>query len=296
LRKSNLVSNDKKKEALLFTVIASTLWGTSFPAIKIGLQYTDAYTFVFLRFLFASLIMLVVMFLTKNFSFNFNKKRLILFLGITNGTAYLLQYLGMVSAFASKSSLFVNLSVVWVALLSPLVLKERIGRKKLAGVIASLLGIMLLTTNLDFGSLGLGEVVGDLLVIGAGILWAVFIVYNKPLVTESKNMIQSMTWLLLFTMLPLLPVVPFSAANFLSLTWEAWVVIIYTALFCWVAPYYLWMKGLKNISPVTSAVILLNEIIVAVTISTIVLGEVITAASAIGAIFIILAILAVSYE
>jgi drug/metabolite transporter (DMT)-like permease len=296
MRKSNLVSDDKKKEALLFTVIASSLWGTSFPAIKIGLQYTDPYTFVFLRFLFASLTMLVVMFLTKNFSFNFNKKRLILLLGITNGTAYLLQYLGMVSAFASKSSLFVNLSVVWVALLSPIVLKERIGRKKLAGVIASLLGIILVTTNLDFGSLGLGEVVGDLLVIGAGILWAVFIVYNKPLVTESKNMIQSMTWLLIFTMLPLLPVVPFSAENFLSLTWEAWVAIIYTALFCWVAPYYLWIKGLKNISPVTSAVILLNEIIVAVAISTVFLGEVMTAVSAVGAIFIILAILAVSYE
>jgi drug/metabolite transporter (DMT)-like permease len=290
------VSDDKKKEALLFTVIASSLWGTSFPAIKIGLQYTDAYTFVFLRFLFASLFMLVVMLLTKNFSFNFNKKRLILLLGITNGTAYLLQYLGMVSAFASKSSLFVNLSVVWVALLSPIVLKERIGRKKLAGVIASLLGIMLVTTNLDFGSLGLGEVVGDLLVIGSGVLWAVFIVYNKPLVTESKNMIQSMTWLLLFTMLPLLPVVPFSAENFLSLTWEAWVAIIYTALFCWVAPYYLWLKGLKNISTVTSAVILLNEIIVAVAISTIFLGEVMTAVSAVGAIFIILAILTVSYE
>jgi drug/metabolite transporter (DMT)-like permease len=290
------VSDDDKKEALLFTVIASSLWGTSFPAIKIGLQYTDAYTFVFLRFLFASLTMLAVMLLTKNFSFNFNKKRLILLLGVTNGTAYLLQYLGMVSTFASKSSLFVNLSVVWVALLSPIVLKERIGRRKVAGVIASLLGVMLVTTNLDFGSLGLGEVVGDLLVIGAGILWAVFIVYNKPLVTESKNMIQSMTWLLVFTMLPLLPVVPFSAENFLSLTWEAWVAIIYTALFCWVAPYYLWMKGLKNISPVTSAVILLNEIIVAVAISTVFLGEALTAVSAVGAIFIILAILAVSYE
>jgi drug/metabolite transporter (DMT)-like permease len=296
LRKSNLVSDDDKKEALLFTVIASSLWGTSFPAIKIGLQYTDAYTFVFLRFLFASLTMLAVMLLTKNFSFNFNKKRLILLLGVTNGTAYLLQYLGMVSTFASKSSLFVNLSVVWVALLSPIVLKERIGRRKVAGVIASLLGVMLVTTNLDFGSLGLGEVVGDLLVIGAGILWAVFIVYNKPLVTESKNMIQSMTWLLVFTMLPLLPVVPFSAENFLSLSGEAWVAIIYTALFCWVAPYYLWMKGLKNISPVTSAVILLNEIIVAVAISTVFLGEALTAVSAVGAIFIILAILAVSYE
>jgi len=286
---------DDKKEAILFTVIASSLWGTSFPAIKIGLQYMDAYTFVFLRFFFASLTMLVVMLFTKNFSFNFNKKRLILFLGVTNGTAYLLQYIGMVYAFASKSSLLVNLSVVWVALLSPIVLKEQIDRKKVASVIVSLLGVVFVTTNLDFGSLGVGEVVGDLLVIGAGILWALFIVYNKPLVGESKNMIQSMTWLLVFTMLPLLPVVPFSAENFLSLTWEAWVAIIYTAIFCWVAPYYLWMKGLKNISPLTSAVILLNEIIVAVMISTIVLGEVMTAASGIGALFIIMGILLVSY-
>lgn len=294
MRKPNFVADDKK-EAILFTVIASSLWGTSFPAIKIGLQYMDAYTFVFLRFFFASLTMLVVMLFTKNFSFNFNKKRLILFLGVTNGTAYLLQYIGMVYAFASKSSLFVNLSVVWVALLSPIVLKEQIDRKKVASVIVSLLGVVFVTTNLDFGSLGVGEVVGDLLVIGAGILWALFIVYNKPLVGESKNMIQSMTWLLVFTMLPLLPVVPFSAENFLSLTWEAWVAIIYTAIFCWVAPYYLWMKGLKNISPLTSAVILLNEIIVAVMISTIVLGEVMTAASGIGAIFIIMGILLVSY-
>jgi drug/metabolite transporter (DMT)-like permease len=294
LRKPNLGA-DAKKEAVLFTVIASSLWGTSFPAIKIGLQYMDAYTFVFLRFFFASLTMLAVMLLTKNFSLNFNKKRLILFLGITNGTAYLLQYVGMVHTFASKSSLFINLSVVWVALLSPIVLKEQIDRKKVASVILSLIGIVFVTTNLDFASLGVGEVVGDLLVIGAGILWALFIVYNKPLVGESKNMIQSMTWLLFFTMLPLLPVVPFSAENFLSLTWEAWIAIIYTAIFCWVAPYYLWIKALKNISPVTSAVILLNEIIVAVIISTIVLEEVMTVASGIGAIFIIMGILLVSY-
>jgi drug/metabolite transporter (DMT)-like permease len=294
VQKSGLVS-DNRKEALLFTVIASSLWGTSFPAIKLGLQYMDAYSFVFLRFFFASLIMFAVILLTKNFNFCFNKKRLILFLGVINGTAYLLQYLGMVYAFASKSSLFVNLSVVWVALLSPLVLKEQIGRKKVAGVILSLLGVVFLTTNLDFGSLGVGEIVGDLFVIGAGILWAIFIVYNKPLVRESKNMIQSMTWLLFFTLLPLLPIVPFHSENFLSLTWEAWAAIIYTALFCWVAPYYLWIKGLKNISTVTSAVILLNEIIVAVTISIVVLGEVMTAASGLGAIFIILAILLVSY-
>jgi len=290
----NPVSADTKKKAVLFTVLAGFLWGTSFPAIKIGLQYMDAYTFVFLRFLVASLTMLSVMLLTKNFSFNFNKKRLILFLGIINGTAYLLQYMGMVYALASASSLYVNLSVVWVALLSPVALKERLGGKKVAGVMVSLLGVVLMTTNLDFASLGTVDIMGNFLVISAGILWAVFIIYNKPLVGESNNMIQSMTWILLFTMLPLLPTAAFSAEKFIYLPWNAWLAIIYTAILCWVVPYYFWLKGLKHISPVTSAVVLLTEIIVAVAISTIVLGEALTIVSGIGSILIIIAILLVS--
>jgi len=290
----NLFSADTKKKAVLLTVLAGFLWGTSFPAIKIGLQYIDAYTFVFFRFLVASLTMLSVMLLTRNFSFNFNKKRLILFLGFINGTAYLLQYMGMVYALASASSLYVNLSVVWVALLSPIALKERLGGKKVAGVMVSLLGVLLMTTNLDFASLGTVDIMGNFLVISAGILWAVFIIYNKPLVGESNNMIQSMTWILLFTMLPLLPTAAFSAEKFFYLPWNAWLAIIYTAVLCWVVPYYFWLKGLKHISPVTSAVVLLTEIIVAVVISTIVLGEVLTVVSGIGSIFIIIAILLVS--
>jgi drug/metabolite transporter (DMT)-like permease len=283
-----------KKKAVLMTVLAGSLWGTSFPAIKIGLQYMGTYTFVFLRFLVASLTMLFVLLITKNFSLNFSKKRLLLFLGVINGVAYLMQYAGMVYATASESSLFVNLSAVWVALLSPIALKERLGGKKVIGVMVSLLGVLLMTTNLDFASLGTGDIMGDFLVIGAGILWAVFIVYNKPLVGGSMNMVQSMTWLLLFTMLPLLFTAPFSAVTYTALPWEAWAAVLYTAVLCWVVPYYLWLKGLKLISPVTSAIVLLTEIIIAVTISTIALGEVFTIVSGIGAIFIIIAILLVS--
>ena len=287
-------TSDTKKQAVLLTIIASSLWGTSFPAIKIGLQFMDAYTFVFLRFSFALLLMLGVLLFTKNFALNFNKKRLILFLGITNGAAYLLQYMGMFYTSASKASLLVNLTVIWVALLSPIVVKEQISRKKLSGVIVSFLGIFLVTTNLDFQSFSTGEIFGDILVIAAGIIWALFIIYNKPLVNESKNMIQSLTLLLLFTMIPLMPVLTFSSANFLILPWEAWIAITYTAIFCWIIPYLLWSKGLKNISPVTSSVILLNEIIVAVAISTIILRESLTAVSGIGAALIIIAIIVVS--
>ena len=290
----NQVGADTKKKAVLLTILAGFLWGTSFPSIKIGLQYMTPFAFVFWRFLIATLTMFSVMLITKNFSFNFNNKRLILILGIINGTAYLLQYVGMVYTLAFASSLFVNLSVVWVALLSPVVLKERLGGKKVAGVLVSLLGVVLMTTNLDFGSLGTVDVFGNLLVIIAGVLWAVFIIYNKPLVEETNNLIQSMTWILIFTMIPLLPMAAVSMESVFVLSMNAWLAIIYTAIMCWVVPYYLWLKGLKNISPVTSAIVLLTEIIVAVAISTIFLGESLTVISGIGAAFIIIAILLVS--
>ena len=94
---------NEKKEAVLLTIIASSLWGTSFPAIKIGLMYMDAYTFVFLRFFIALLIMLIFVLFTKNFRLDFINIKLIIFLGITNGLAYFLQYIGMSYTSASNS-------------------------------------------------------------------------------------------------------------------------------------------------------------------------------------------------
>lgn len=284
---------DDKKEALLLTIVASSLWGTSFPAIKIGLQFMDAYTFVFLRFFFAAVIMFFIVLISKKINFNFNK-RLVLFLGCINGIAYILQYIGMSYTSASKSSLLVNLTVVWVALLTPVLLKKKIGRKKIIGIIFSLAGIVLVTTNLDFQSLRNGTIFGDFIVIAAGLLWAFFIIYNKSLVVESKNLMAELTWLLFFTMIPLIPIIPFSAKNFLTLPFNAWVTVFYTAIFCWNIPYYIWSKGLKKISPITSSIILLNEILVSIIISTFFLGESVTALTGIGALLISSAILLVS--
>ena len=284
---STLLNTGQK--AVIMTIAAGFLWGTSFPAIRIGLQYMDAYTFVFLRFLAASLTMLAVSVATKNLSLKFPNKRLILILGVTNGIAYLLQYVGMVYVTASVSSLFVNLSVVWVALLTPLVLRERLGWKKSLGVIVSLLGVVFMTTNLDFASITRGAIISDLLVIAAGIAWAIFIVYNKRLAT-GKSTVQVVTWLLLFTLLPLLPIAPYSAGILTSLPLDAWIAIIYTAVMCWVVPYYLWLKGLKHMSPVTSAIVLLTEIVVAIVISTLFLDEVFTVIAGVGAVLIVIAI------
>jgi drug/metabolite transporter (DMT)-like permease len=285
-----------RKGALFLTILAGVLWGTSFPAIKIGLEFVDPYMFVFLRMLLASVLTLLLVFATNNFDVSLVKERSIWYLGLVNGFSYLIQYVGMSYTTASKSSLLINLSAVWVAILSGLILKERFSKRKMFGIVSGVLGVFFVTTNLNLFELTQGMILGDGLVFLAGITWSFFMVYNKRIV-DTHNIIQFMPWLFLATTLPLTMFIPFSSnISLLDLSIEAWLLIVYTAAFCWIIPYYLWSKGLKHISPATSTVILLIEVIVAIVISLFFLAESFTLISWIGASLILLAIMLVSAD
>jgi drug/metabolite transporter (DMT)-like permease len=286
----------KKAKAVFLTILAGVLWGTSFPAIKIGLNYVNPYTFVFLRFLLASALMFVIMLSTKKLTYPIKQKKLILFLGVTNGAAYLSQYVGMTSTSAAEAALFVNLSAVWVALLSPKLQGETLGRRKILGVLAALTGVIFVTTNLDFSMLSGGQLIGDLLLIASGVIWAFFIIYNKNLVMTSNGILQSLTWILPLTLLPMVPFVFSSASQIPALPAQAWLAIIYTAVVCWIIPYYLWLEGLKHITASTSTILLLTEILVATAISFLLLNEILTMVMISGALLIIIAIVLVSYH
>jgi len=292
--KTNLIS--KKQKAILLTIFAGILWGTSFPAIKIGLNYVDPINFVFLRFLMASIVMFIAVLALKKFEFKMHNKKLLVFLGIINGVAYLLQYIGINYTSAAKASLFVNLSAIWVVLISAVTIGEYFGKNKILGIISGIIGLFLVTTNLNLEMLSGGQLLGDLILIFAGIVWAFFIVYNKILVNNDKGLIQSIIWILPITLLPTIPFVLLSPNNILFIPIEGWIAIFYTAVFCWVIPYYLWLEGLKHISASTSTILLLTEILVATTISVIFLEEIITLATGIGALFIIAALIIVSKQ
>jgi drug/metabolite transporter (DMT)-like permease len=287
----DLTARKGKRRAVALTLLAGVLWGTSFPAIKLGLVYVDAYTFVFMRFLVASIIMFFVLLFKRNFGLDFAKKKVIWFLGIVNGVAYLFQYVGMNFTSASKSSLLVNLSAIWVAVLSWLILKERLGNKRAIGIFSGILGVFLITTNLDFRNLGQSTVFGDVAVLLSGIIWAFFTIYNKKLVSNIKDIIQPITWVLFITLLPLTPFLALSTSAPLQLPIQAWLAIAYTAVFCWVIPFYLWSEGLKSMSPVSSTLILMTEVVVSLLVSSIMLKDMLTLISGIGAIFIMAAII-----
>ena len=285
----------QKTKAVLYTILAGALWGTSFPIIKLGLAYTDPFAFLFWRFLVSSVALVFVMLLLSKLEFKMADARLLVFLGIANGAGYLMQYVGMNYTTAAKAALFINLSAMWVALLSPKLLGEHFSRKKIVGVLFGLVGIVFVSTNMDFASLVGGQLAGDLLLIVSGVTWAIFMVYNKRLLMNSTAAtFQSMTWVLVFTMLSILPFSFLAGSRFFALTWSAWLAVFYMAIVCWVIPYYLWLEGLKHLSASTSTVLLLSEIVVAVILSILILKEPVTVFSTIGAFFIVIAIALVS--
>ncbi len=292
----NLLFNQKSK-AVVFTILAGVLWGTSFPIIKIGLNTIDPFTFLFWRFLISSVTLVAIMLALRKLQFRITDKKLLVFLGIANAAGYLLQYVAMNYTTAAKAALFINLSAMWVALLSPKLLGEIFSRKKIVGVLVGLMGIVFVSTNLDFLSMGEGQLVADLMLIISGLTWALFMVYNKKLVMNSASAtFQSMTWVLVLTFLSIVPFTVLSGPGFFELSGWAWLAIVWTAIVCWVLPYYLWLEGLKHLSASVSTVLLLSEIVVAVILSIVILKEPITIFSTIGAFLIIIAIALVSLQ
>ncbi len=284
-----------KAKAIFYTILAGALWGTSFPIIKIGLDTIDPFTFVFWRFLVSCSTLLAVMLAFRKLEFKMPNKKLLIFLGIANATGYLLQYIAMPNTTASKAALFINLSAMWVALLSPKLLKEKFSSKKIAGVFFGLVGIIFVSTNLDFSALSQGQTMADGMLVISGLTWALFMVYNKKLIGDSTSAtFQNMTWVLLLTFLAVAPFSILAGSGFFALDGWAWAAIVWTAIICWVLPYYLWLEGLKHLSASTSTILLLSVIVVAIIASILILKEPTTIFSTIGAFLIVIAIALVS--
>ena len=160
----------------------------------------------------------MILLVTRKIKFEVENKKLLIFLGLSNGVAYLLQYLGMNYTSAAKASLFVNLTAIWVALLSTFLINERINKRKMVAVIFGIIGVVFVTTNLNLSQLIIGELFGDLLVILAGIVWAFFIIYNKKLMNNTQDSFQALVWILAITLLPMIDfTLPFVVLPYLFL-------------------------------------------------------------------------------
>ncbi|MFZ1683123.1 MAG: DMT family transporter [Candidatus Zixiibacteriota bacterium] len=167
---------------LLLTVI---IWGSTFVATKILLAYFTPAELLGIRMLIGLPILGAVI-AVKRISLQFDRKEWIsLLLGSFVITAhFLIQITGLKTTTATNTGWIISVTPLALAVLSYVFLKEKIGRNVMIGIAVATVGIFLLISKGDFGSIGWLESPGDWLILISAHTWAIYTVITR---TVSRN-------------------------------------------------------------------------------------------------------------
>jgi drug/metabolite transporter (DMT)-like permease len=276
--------------------LSSILWGGSFVSVKIGLDYVNPYDFAFLRLATSAVILLAVLGTQRKFELTAFKEPSVWLLGVLNGVGFTLQFVGLLYTTAAKTALLVDLNVVVIAILSWSLFGESFGSRKKLGVVLGVLGAVMITTNGDLSTLTQGQLVGDVLVFIAGLVWAVFIVLHKRLQTSrTRNVIEMSATVQSTTALSLLPMaLILGGLDTSSVSVPGWEWVAISAVVCTVLPYALWVSALRAVTATIAAVFGMLEVVAAMVLSTLMLGEHYTEITLLGAVLVLTSIVAVA--
>ncbi|HLQ03241.1 MAG TPA: DMT family transporter [Nitrososphaerales archaeon] len=156
-------------------------------------------------------------------------------------------------------------------------------------------GIFLLTTRGDFGHISRSQLTGDLFYLVSATSWGVYILYNKRKTDEKRwDPVSVASLTILSTALFVSPVMLTVGPAALSMTERGWGVILYTALLNTAIPFILYQRGLRYLTATASSMLLMLEIVTAMGISILLLGELLDLASLVGAASILSSIFLVS--
>jgi DME family drug/metabolite transporter len=255
--------------ARTMTLVAGVLWGTSFITTQWALQ--DGFgplTLATVRFLLATVAALAFALVARSVGAGLLKNPWLWALGITNAAGYVFQNYALDLTTGTKAALITNLSMVLVAPMSYLWFHEPFTRTKVLGLMAVIPGVFLLTTNGDLSQLDGAQFVGDMLILGAGASWAVYIVIAKKLLETTQATTPALTlWVMATTTLVL---APFSALAVMrggegvgSIGAVGWAGALYTGIGCSTVAYLLYTRGLRGVTATVSAILLLVQVFVA---------------------------------
>jgi len=269
---------------VIFSVVA---WGASFIATKVALQEIHPATVVWLRFGIGVFILGLAARWRGQLALLHRKDipyfALLGFIGIT--FHQWLQSTGLVTAQASTTAWIVATTPIFMALLGWLVLREKLTKYQVLGIILATIGVLLVVSKGDLGRLGWGGsgTPGDILILISAPNWAIFSTLSRRGLKQHSAVLM-MLYVMGFGWL-------FTSALFFSgpglseirqLSMSGWLSILFLGIACSGLAYIFWYDGLQAIPASQVGAFLYLEPLVAVITAAIVLNEPVLLASLLG--------------
>ncbi|MHB1006695.1 MAG: DMT family transporter [Chloroflexota bacterium] len=280
--------------ALLATVI---IWGTTFVGTKVVLRELPPLAIAELRFLLGSLVLVPMAMWEHHRERGALPWSRLALAGLLGGCVFFaFQNVGLAYTSASKASLILGSVPALTALLSVLVLRERLTGLRAAGIAASVVGVVVIVVG-GGGSWRGDGLLGDLLVAGSAVAWAVYTVQSKGLEGKASPLVlaaASAGFGALFT----LPLALFEATTTpLSLPSPgAWVALGYLGFVASAVPYLLWNYALARVDASEAAVWVNLVPVIAVVSAVFVLGEAVAPAAIVGGAVVLVGVWAASRQ
>tara|TARA_B100000674_G_scaffold274965_1_gene227099 strand:- start:893 stop:1819 length:927 start_codon:yes stop_codon:yes gene_type:complete len=183
-------------------VLTTLAWGATFVLVKDSLEYAKPFTFIFFRFIIATLAILPFIFLNKqrNFFSRFNNAEITF--GIACGfllfIGYAFQNFGLEITIPSKSAFITSISVLIVPIILVFYKNEVPSLKLWISILIVIFGLYLLIdpassvdqSNQKYGKDAFLPNVGDILTFGCAIFFAMHIIAQSDAVKNNINLIR----------------------------------------------------------------------------------------------------------
>lgn len=246
-----------KKQCILLILATAVISGFSIFINKFSVSKIEPYTFTFIKNIVVAMLLIAIIFFTKEF---YSLKQLtkkqwfqLILIGFVGGSIpFLLFFKGLSLASAASASFVYRTLFIYASIFAFFILKEKINLKVLAAAILLLVGNFFLLKLKAF-SFGMGEI----LVLIAAIIWGLEIAISKLVLKDLSGNIVAfgrMFFGSIFILLFLAFAKKLNVISSLSSVDYLWIVITAVLLLLYVATFY---NGLKYVKVSVAASILL---------------------------------------
>lgn len=275
--------------------LAIVFWGISFVATKAVLREVSPSTLIFVRFAIGAVVLLaIVRELPPRRAWG--ALAVMGFVGVF--VHQMLQAYALTMTSATNTGWLIGITPIWSAILAAIVLRERFGFWKIAGLAGGFCGALLVVTKGDFSArvLGTPSTTGDLLIVISTVNWAVYTVLGHRTIRElGPRRATAGSMLFGAGMLAPIFIVKRGWVELPRLSAAGWGALLFLAVCCSALGYLFWYGALERIEATRVAALLYAEPLVTFIAAALLLGERVSAVVVIGGVLVLASVLVAQY-
>jgi drug/metabolite transporter (DMT)-like permease len=190
----------------LMLALTTLLFGATWPLVRVGVALMPPVWFACIRIIGASALLFVFLALIGRLRMPSRQDvPAILSVGICMmGAFVVLSHIGMQWVEAGRAALLVYTVPLWVTPIAVAVLRERLSRARLLGLVVGLAGLAILFNPLGFDWTDTNVIIGNGILVVASMLWAISIIQMRMQVYRLDTL-QLAPWQLLVSAMVTLP-------------------------------------------------------------------------------------------